>query len=62
MSVCAATAKRLPPADFTLFYHLLSIERCGPQDSGQVRIKVALARGAPDGQIHRRHLYQRQLV
>ena len=32
----------LPPADFTLFYHLLSIERCGPQDSGQVRIKVAL--------------------
>src|SRR5665213_973852 len=28
----------LPPADFTLFYHLLSIERCGPQDSGQVRI------------------------
>jgi len=32
----------LPPADFTLFYHLLSIERCGPQDSGQVRLKVAL--------------------
>src|SRR6204780_911420 len=32
----------LPPADFTLFYHLLSIERCGRQDSGQVRIKVAL--------------------
>src|SRR5271170_961571 len=32
----------LPPADFTLFYHLLSIERCGRQDSGQVRIKVPL--------------------
>ena len=32
----------LPAADFTLFYHLLSIERCGPQESGQVRIKVAL--------------------
>ncbi len=32
----------LPPADFTLFYHLLSIERCGPEASGQVRIKVAL--------------------
>ena len=32
----------LPPADFTVFYHLLSIERCGPQDSGQVRIKVPL--------------------
>jgi NADH-quinone oxidoreductase subunit C/D len=32
----------LPQADFTLFYHLLSIERCGPQDSGQIRIKIAL--------------------
>jgi NADH-quinone oxidoreductase subunit C/D len=32
----------LPPADFTLFYHLLSVERCGTQDSGQVRIKVGL--------------------
>ncbi len=32
----------LPPADFTLFYHLLSIDRCAPNDSGQVRIKVAL--------------------
>ena len=32
----------LPPADFTVFYHLLSIERCGPTDSGQVRIKVPL--------------------
>ncbi len=32
----------LPPADFTLFYHLLSIERCTPLESGQVRIKVAL--------------------
>ncbi len=32
----------LPPADFTVFYHLLSVERCGPGDSGQVRIKVGL--------------------
>jgi NADH-quinone oxidoreductase subunit C/D len=32
----------LPSADFTVFYHLLSIERCGPTDSGQVRIKVPL--------------------
>ena len=32
----------LPPADFTVFYHLLSVERCGPTDSGQVRIKVPL--------------------
>src|SRR5579863_5177159 len=32
----------LPPADFTLFYHLLSIARCSPGDSGQVRIKVPL--------------------
>jgi NADH-quinone oxidoreductase subunit C/D len=32
----------LPPADFTVFYHLLSIGRCGPKDSGQVRIKVPL--------------------
>ena len=37
----------LPPADFTLFYHLLSIERCGPRDSGQVRIKVALQGDTP---------------
>lgn len=33
----------LPPADFTVFYHLLSIERTSPADSGGVRIKVALS-------------------
>jgi len=32
----------LPPADFTVFYHLMSMERCGPNESGQVRIKVPL--------------------
>src|SRR5271166_2347142 len=37
----------LPASDFTLFYHLLSIERCGAQDSGQVRIKVALQGESP---------------
>ncbi len=37
----------LPLSDFTLFYHLLSIERCGAQDSGQVRIKVALQGESP---------------
>jgi NADH-quinone oxidoreductase subunit C/D len=31
-----------PAADFTLFYHLLSLERCHPGDSGQIRLKVAL--------------------
>src|SRR5580700_8542676 len=37
----------LPLADFTVFYHLLSIGRCGPRDSGQVRIKVALRGDQP---------------
>lgn len=37
----------LPPADFTLVHDLLSIERCGPQDCGQVRIKVALTGESP---------------
>ena len=37
----------LPPADFSLFYHLLSLERCGPHDSGQVRLKVALLGETP---------------
>jgi NADH-quinone oxidoreductase subunit C/D len=37
----------LPPADFSLFYHLLSLERCGPHDSGQVRLKVGLLGETP---------------
>ncbi|MDR3416107.1 MAG: NADH-quinone oxidoreductase subunit C/D [Nevskia sp.] len=38
----------LPPADFTLFYHLLSIERdIATRGAGDVRIKVALQGDAP---------------
>lgn len=37
----------LPPADFTVVYHLLSIERSTPSTQGEIRLKVALQGDKP---------------